>query len=84
MSILTNEKDFLNKIKDQEDNLVALNRVKIQDAEIGNAQIENGSITNAKIKDLAADKITTGELQVGVKLKMVDPGTGKTTVLIEN
>lgn len=74
MSILTNEKDFLNKIKDQEDNIVALNRLKIQDAEIGNAQI--GS--------LSADKITTGELQVGVKLKMVDPGTGKTTVLIEN
>ena len=74
MSILTNEKDFLNKIKDQEDNIVALNRVKIQDAEIGNAQIENGSITNAKIKDLAADKITTGTLDVDTRI-VVNDGT---------
>ena len=64
MSILTNEKDFLNKIKDQEDNLVALNRVKIQDAEIGNAQIDT----------LAADKITTGTLDVDTRI-VVNDGT---------
>ena len=64
MSILTNEKDFLNKIKDQEDNIVALNRLKIQDAEIGNAQI--GS--------LSADKITTGTLDVDTKI-VVNDGT---------
>ena len=64
MSILTNEKDFLNKIKDQEDNIVALNRVKIQDAEIGNAQINT----------LAADKITTGTLDVDTRI-VVNDGT---------
>ena len=64
MSILTNEKDFLTKIKDQEDNIVALNRLKIQDAEIGNAQI--GS--------LSADKITTGTLDVDTKI-VVNDGT---------
>ena len=64
MSILTNEKDFLNKIKDQEDNIVALNRLKIQDAEIGNAQI--GS--------LSADKITTGTLDVDTRI-VVNDGT---------
>ena len=62
MSILTNEKDFLNKIKDQEDNIVALNRLKIQDAEIGNAQIDT----------LAADKITTGTLNVNTKITVND------------
>ena len=80
MSILTNEKDFLNKIKDQEDNIVALNRVKIQDAEIGTAQIEDAAITNAKIDTLAADKITTGTLDVDTKI-VVNDGTNDRVII---
>ena len=70
MSILTNEKDFLNKIKDQEDNIVALNRLKIQDAEIGTAQI--GS--------LSADKITTGTLDVDTRI-VVNDGTNDRVII---
>ncbi len=70
MSILTNEKDFLNKIKDQEDNLVALNRLKIQDAEIGNEQIDT----------LAADKITTGTLDVDTRI-VVNDGTNDRVII---
>jgi hypothetical protein len=62
MDILTTQDELINTIKDLEDKGRALSRVKIQDAEIGNAQIDT----------LAADKITTGTLNVNTKIIIND------------
>lgn len=44
----------------------AITSAKIGSLAVGNAAIQNGAITNAKIGDMAADKITTGNLTAAV------------------
>ncbi len=72
MSILTTKDDFIKTVKDNEEKVEDLARVKIRDAEIGTAQIEDAAITNAKIEDLSADKITTGTLDVDTRILVND------------
>jgi len=49
----------------------------------GSKNIQDDTITSAKIKELSADKITTGELQVGTELYIAD-SDGKVLIYIAN
>jgi hypothetical protein len=60
--ILTVETDLIDAIKENENQVQSLNRVKIQDAEIGSAQIDT----------LSADQITTGTLDVDTRILVND------------
>lgn len=57
---------------------------QIQKTVITGENLEDNSIPSAKIKELSADKITTGKLKVGTEITIEDEVTGKVLIYIGN
>lgn len=56
----------------------------VQQTIINGENLEDDSVPSTKVKELAADKITTGSLQVGTEITIVDEDTGEISVYIAN